>query len=113
MEVRHFSARSPRCGGYPSLESNSLISVKDSATGTFQNKDVTSKLTILSSGSREISEISWTKCELRGGFPGIRRFDLQFRGIRRLSTSVEKSLDLRRVVISRSMREAQSRGRIE
>ena len=36
---------------------------KDSATGTFVNKDVTSKLIILSSGSREISEISWTKCE--------------------------------------------------
>ena len=64
MEVRHFSARSPRSGGCPSLESNSRINVKDSATGTFVNKDVTSKLTIIiSSGSREISEISWTKCE--------------------------------------------------
>ena len=63
MEVKHFSVRSLRSGGCPSLENNSRINVKDSATGTFVNKDVTSKLTILSSGSREISEISSTKCE--------------------------------------------------
>ena len=75
-------------------------------TGEILGSIVSGRLQSTDDGSdRAIIFVNFGRSYIHGG--------LQFLGIRRLSTSVGKSPDLKRVVISRSMREIGSRRRIE